>query len=316
MKILFLTKEKRSPSIDTIFEAIAKKADIDVVRLSKNEQLNLSKRLQKIDLNSYDRVVLDLKFKYVSKQATVVARMPNLVIFEEDANQEFNPSAKRYKAFSKFYKKLPQFRLVVTNLQAAAEFGRLGVDTKFVSKGYDNAYLKNLGGERTIGYAYIGRVNNPIYRERVQMLEELQKILPVQMLRTSSQHGYLEKLNQIKVFVSADVGMNEYMFKNFEAMACGCLLLAYRQGHEEIIGLRDMENIVLYSSPGEAMKKMQILQDDPDLATKIAQAGQGLVESKFSFEKIAEEIFEHLQEDIQENRFYRKSFFRQLLQTS
>ena len=66
-------------------------------------------------------------------------------------------------------------------------------------------------------------------------------------------------------FVSADVGMGEYMIKNFEAMACGCVLLAYDQGEEEnrALGFVDMENLVLYRTVVELRDKLAQLRADP-----------------------------------------------------
>ena len=65
-------------------------------------------------------------------------------------------------------------------------------------------------------------------------------------------------LNRIRFFVSADIGMGEYMIKNFEAMACGCVLLAYDQGEleNEALGFIDMHNIVLYRRLDELRDKL------------------------------------------------------------
>jgi hypothetical protein len=59
---------------------------------------------------------------------------------------------------------------------------------------------------------------------------------------------YCATLNRIRFFVSADVGMGEYMIKNFEAMACGCVLLAFDQGAAEnqALGFKGMVNVVFY----------------------------------------------------------------------
>ena len=88
--------------------------------------------------------------------------------------------------------------------------------------------------------------------------------------------------------------MGEYMIKNFEAMACGCILLAYRQGEgeEEALGFSDMNNIVLYSSIAELREKLAQLRANPERAEQIAHAGQDLVTTRYTFEAIGKIIVE------------------------
>ncbi len=73
------------------------------------------------------------------------------------------------------------------------------------------------------------------------------------------------------------------MIKNFEAMACGCVLLAWSQGEEDrLLGFEDMENTVFYRSEDEAVQKLELLQRDPELAARIARNGQAFAESRYS----------------------------------
>ena len=82
------------------------------------------------------------------------------------------------------------------------------------------------------------------------------------------------------------------MAKNFEAMACGCVLVAARQGagEEEALGFNDMENIVLYDSTDEAIEKIQRLRQDSALRSRIATAGEAHALSRFSHQHIADQI--------------------------
>jgi glycosyltransferase involved in cell wall biosynthesis len=91
--------------------------------------------------------------------------------------------------------------------------------------------------------------------------------------------------------------MGEYMIKNFEAMACGCVLLAYDQGEEEnrALGLVDMHNVVLYDSIPVLQAKLRQLRDDPALAARIADNGRELATSRFSFAQVGRSIVEHME---------------------
>jgi hypothetical protein len=82
------------------------------------------------------------------------------------------------------------------------------------------------------------------------------------------------------------------MLKNFEAMACGCIVFAYNQGEQEnhALGFRDMRNIVLYKSQEELLSKRETLQQSTTLAENIRRAGQNLVESCYTFHSLGERI--------------------------
>jgi glycosyltransferase involved in cell wall biosynthesis len=115
--------------------------------------------------------------------------------------------------------------------------------------------------------------------------------------RTKSGEEYCDTLNRIRFFVSADVGMGEFMIKNFEAMACGCVLLAYDQGAAEsrALGLHDMHNVVFYQDIPQLQEKLAKLRADPELAQRIAHNGRELAVSQFSFARIGQRIVEELE---------------------
>jgi spore maturation protein CgeB len=114
--------------------------------------------------------------------------------------------------------------------------------------------------------------------------------------RTESGTEYMETLNRIRIFVSADIGMGEFMIKNFEAMACGCVLLAWSQGEEDaLLGFKDMHNVVLYRSADEALEKLALLQNDPQLAEQIARNGQAFAEGRYSFARVGADLASSIQ---------------------
>ncbi|MNF48405.1 hypothetical protein D3C84_296420 [compost metagenome] len=166
----------------------------------------------------------------------------------------------------------------------------------FVPKGYDQTQLEDQGRERDIELAFVGSTNSVAYSGRKALLDELARVEPLVVTRTKSGEEYRDTLNRIRFFVSADVGMGEYMIKNFEAMACGCVLLAYDQGEPEsqALGLRDMHNIVFYRDIAQLQEKLAILRGDPELAERIARNGRDLAVSQFSFARIGQQIVEEL----------------------
>ena len=136
----------------------------------------------------------------------------------------------------------------------------------------------------------------------------------MEIVRTKSGQDYVDKLNSIRFFVSADIGMGEYMIKNFEAMAAGCVLFGWRQGNgeEEALGFRDMENIVLYSSMEECREKIAQLRVDSALADRIALAGQTLVEQQYSFEALGQKIADALQLPLRDRKDFPLTLWQRL----
>jgi glycosyltransferase involved in cell wall biosynthesis len=157
--------------------------------------------------------------------------------------------------------------------------------------------LQHQGLERDIELAFVGSTNSVAYSGRKALLDELARVEPLVVTRTKSGEEYCATLNRIRFFVSADVGMGEYMIKNFEAMACGCVLLAFDQGaaENEALGFKDMVNVVFYKDIPQLQEKLSQLRADPQLAAEIARNGQDLAVSQFSFARIGQRIVEVLQ---------------------
>ncbi len=112
----------------------------------------------------------------------------------------------------------------------------------------------------------------------------------MQLLRTEPGAAYNEMLNRIQFFISADQGLDEYMGKNFEAMAAGCVLCCFRQGggEEEALGFVDLENVVLYSDLEELKKKLDLLKEQPDKIKEIARSGRELAIREYSLACLAQ----------------------------
>lgn len=297
MRILVLTAEGRAPDLSTVFATLAKQLDVDVRVLSKVQQQRLRPYLANLDLAGYQRILLDLPFKHMVAQVALLARLPGLLIYEEDACQNYLSTSKWRGAFSRFYRQLPAARVVVTGASVAQQLAAEGIDVTFLPKGYDSRTLYDEQQPRDIELGFIGRTSSRDYAGRKEMLDSLAAVEPLQLPRTEQGADYRRMLNRIRYFVSADVGLGEYMAKNFEAMACGCVLLAWRQGSEEAaIGLEHGKHLMLYSSLEELREHLAQLRGDPQLADRVALAGQALVTHQLSHEQLAVRLAALLQE--------------------
>lgn len=304
IKVLFLVQKEQRVILDRLYEGVAENASTDLRWLSSAEQDNLKGYFKKnINLQDYNRVVLFLRFKKELRQVNFIRTIPNLIILEHDAYQNYIP-CKYTGKFSNYYKKLPSARVISSGAVVTQRLQEEGFDAVFVPKGYDQKLLRNLEQPRDIELGFIGSTKSAAYSQRREFLEVLSDKESLLATRTKSGDEYLQTLNRIRFFVSADIGMGEYMIKNFEAMACGCVLFAYDQGQEEnnALGFVDMENMVLYKTLDEFRSKLAVLRKDSDLADKIAANGQTLAESRYSFKEIGKRIVESMRAPLREYR--------------
>jgi len=297
MKVLLLVQKEQRAILDRLYEGIAAHCECDLRWLTSAEQRNLRVYFRReVDVTQYDRIVFFLRFKQEIRQVAFIRTVPNLVILEHDAYQNYI-SCKYTGKFSAHYRKLPWVRVICSGFIVSERLRAEGFDAVFVPKGYDQSLLRDQGRERDIELAFVGSTNSVAYSGRKALLDELGQVENLVVTRTKSGEEYCETLNRIRFFVSADVGMGEYMIKNFEAMACGCVLLAYDQGEGEnrALGLQDMENVVFYSSIAQLQGKLAVLRADPQLAARIAVNGRNLAMSQFSFATIGQRIVKELE---------------------
>ena len=287
MRILVLSSTPREPDNHLLWEGLQQYVEVDLQYIQKDRQRNLPKILSLYDLKSYDRVVLDLLFRHVSRHVNHLKPIAGLVIYEEDGCQNFIRNSRWYRKFSDFYKKIPHVRVICTGFQITQKFRAEGVDAHFLPKGYDSSKLRNIHCRRDIKLGFIGRLASDAYMERRNFLQNAVEVHDLQLLRTLPGSDYRDTLNRISIFLSADIGLGEYMAKNFESMACGCLLMAHRQGNgeEQELGLIDGENAVLYSSADELSKKISWLNNNPEKLSEISSSGQTLAECNFDYLK-------------------------------
>jgi glycosyltransferase involved in cell wall biosynthesis len=297
LKVLFLVQKEQRAILDRLYDGIAEHCECDKRELTSEEQDDLRGYFRKhVDVSRYDRIVFFLRFKKEIRQVRFIQTVPNLVILEHDAYQNYIP-CKYTGKFSAHYRKLPWARVISSGFMVSERLRAEGFDAVFVPKGYDQTLLQDQGRERDIELAFVGSTNSVAYSGRKALLDELGRVESMVVTRTKSGEEYCDTLNRIRFFVSADVGMGEFMIKNFEAMACGCVLLAYDQGSAEssALGLQDMHNVVLYQDVPQLQQKLAVLRADPELAQRIASNGRELAVSQFSFARIGQRIVEALE---------------------
>lgn len=279
--------------LDNLYEMVRLNSSAcDIVRLSKGQQLHLATIFGQFNLPAYDRVVVFSRLKRLLKQVDVLRTIPGLVFLEHDACQNYMSSSKYHGAYSAFYKRIPWARILCSGHVVAMRLREEGLDAVFVSKGYDECMIRDMHKPRDIEAAFIGSIKGHAYTDRREMLHRLGAATDVLVTRTKSGQEYVELLNRIRVFVSADIGMGEYMIKNFEAMACGCVLLACSQGAEEdaALGFEDGKNVMLYRSLEEALEKIERLKSDRELASRIAREGQKFAEQRYTFARVGRDL--------------------------
>jgi glycosyltransferase involved in cell wall biosynthesis len=297
MKILFLVQKEQRAILDRLYDGVAANCECDLRWLTSEDQRNLRRYFKReVQVERYDRIVFFLRFKQEIRQVGFIRTVPNLVILEHDAYQNYIP-CKYTGKFSAHYRKLPWARVISSGYMVSERLRQEGFDAVFVPKGYDEQLLTDQGRERDIELAFVGSTNSVAYSGRKALLDELGRVENLVVTRTKSGEDYCNTLNRIRFFVSADVGMGEYMIKNFEAMACGCVLFAYDQGEVEnrALGLQDMHNVVLYSDIPQLQEKLAVLRNDPDLAARIAANGRDLAVTQFSFAAVGARIVRELE---------------------
>jgi len=311
MRVLLLVQDKQRVNLDSFYRAISEHSEsCEIRRLSANQQADLKNYFfDTIDTEQYDRIIFFLRFKKEIKQRKFIQTVPNLVILEHDASQNYT-GGKYHGEFSKHYRALPWSRIICSGYTITQQLQAEGFDAHFVGKGYDSDYLYNTHQTRDIDLAFVGSTHNKLYKERKAILEKMASEKSLKIMRTNTPEEYLQTLNRIKIFFSADIGLGEYMIKNFEAMACGCLLLAFDHGELEnnTLGLIDMENIVLYKNYDEACKKLDWLISHPDEVKHITIAGQQLVEQTRTVKLMGQQVAETLKAPLRQPMHKKKLF--------
>jgi len=312
MKTLFFTQEEQKSIFDNWYNSIVENiGDCTLVRVPSNDQKNLKRFVEKnkLNLKQYDRVILFLRYKKMMRQVNFIQSIPNLVIIELDACQNYCES-KYNGRFSTYFNQIPWARILCTGKELANRLQNEGFDAQFFSKAYDNTILSNLNLKRNIELAFVGSLQTGVYQYRKAFLEEVTSKEKLKIIKTKPGQEYLNTLNQIKYFVSADIPFGEYMIKNFEAMACGCVLFTWDQGEVEnkALGFIDMHNVVLYKTIDDFQEKLNIIRNNDSLGKEIALNGQKLVQDSHTWSHAAKKITQLIEPSLREKTCIKSLF--------
>lgn len=207
MKVLFLVQKEQRAILDRLYDGIAAHCECDTRWLSSEEQADLRGYFRKhVDVSRYDRILFFLRFKKEMRQVRFIRSVPNLVILEHDAYQNYIP-CKYTGKFSVHYRRLPWARVISSGHTVSERLRQEGFDAVFVPKGYDQTLLHDLGLARDIELGFVGSTGSVAYSGRKALLDELGGVENLLVTKTKSGEEYLRTLNRIRFFVSADVGM-------------------------------------------------------------------------------------------------------------
>lgn len=277
MKTLIVSTDGKLMVTRPLWQAARQFFEFDHVEVTREH--GLEAYFNEADFSGYDRVIADTNLRRLGKRYQCLKRAPGLVVFDHDVCQNNVSTSEWYHRYPSVLRDLGEVRIIVSGATLAGQLQDEGIDACYLAKGYDDTIISSLGIDRTHQAAFVGRVKNKVYKRRKKFLLRQEKLGRLELLRAEPGDAYNRLLNQIRVFVSADIGFGEYMIKNFEAMAAGCVLLAWRQPELEqsSLGFVDDENVVLYDSEPELLEKLAWLKENPDSAAQIANAGQQLV---------------------------------------
>lgn len=283
MKTLIVSTDGKLMVTRPLWQAARQFFDFDHVEVTREH--GLEAYFNEADFSGYDRVIADTNLRRLGKRYQCLKRAPGLVVFDHDVCQNNVPSSEWYHRYPAVLRDLGKVRIIVSGASLAAQLREEGIDACYLPKGYDDTVISALGIERSHEAAFVGRVKNKVYKRRKKFLLHQEKLGRLELLRAEPGEAYNRLLNQIRIFVSADIGFGEYMIKNFEAMAAGCVLLAWRQPdiEQQSLGFVDGENVVLYDSEAELLEKLAWLKANPEIAAQIAGAGQQLVSTQHTW---------------------------------
>lgn len=266
-------------------------------RLFDNETALLDALAPLAGGHDFQRVVVDANLRRMGSGVKRLRGIERLVVFDHDICQEYVRSGDWYRRYVPVLKYIGAARTLVSSVSLAAHLERHGLDAVFLPKAQNDRVIRDLGVTRDIEAAFVGRMSHRVYRDRKRLLEAVRQAEGLALMRTEPGDAYNAALNRIGVFVSADVGFNEYMIKNFEAMAAGCALLAWRQPdcEQQALGLNDGEHLMLFSSKHELIDKLRALKADPSRARALATAGQALVRARHGWQHRVAPLVEMLQ---------------------
>ena len=81
MRILVLSPAQRLPDLSRFYQALAQSVSLDLRRLTSDQQKDLRRTLQGVELQAYDRILIDLPFRHVHRQARYLRKISVVILF-------------------------------------------------------------------------------------------------------------------------------------------------------------------------------------------------------------------------------------------
>ena len=111
-RILLLgTGENRLPDYARIYAALRATGRVETETFNQREIRQIGKVLKALPLQNYDAVIVDIPFKHLRRAALELRQAPGLLIYEQDACQNFLTGSKWHNEFEYFYRLLPHAQL-------------------------------------------------------------------------------------------------------------------------------------------------------------------------------------------------------------
>jgi glycosyltransferase involved in cell wall biosynthesis len=291
--LLVISHLGRKPIIDSLFTGLSAVFAVTVEKIAHRLIDDLLLIFEELNITDYDLVLLDIPHKYLRQHPKALQRyQQKIVIYQEDLCQNYMPDSPWHGEFTEFYKQFDDISIISTGSTVVKLYKKEGGIADFLPKGFDSNIISQQNISRDIELGFIGTLSSNVYVDRYNTLRYINRYSNLQCFRTSPGKEYNDSLNRISTFFSADIGIGEYMAKNFEAMAAGCLLIAYRQGNgeEEALGFKDGENILLYSDKRQALEKINWARNNQEQANIIARTGTQYVTSRFCFDTLSQQL--------------------------
>ena len=291
--LLVISHLGRRPIIDSLFIGLSATFTVTIEKIAHRLIDDLLLIIEELNITNYDLVLMDIPHKYLRQHPKALFRyQQKIVIYQEDLCQNYMPDSPWHREFTEFYKQFDDISIISTGSTVVNLYKKEGGSADFLPKGFDSKIISQQYISRDIELGFIGTLSSNVYVDRYNTLRYINRHSDLKCFRTSPGKEYNDSLNRIATFFSADIGIGEYMAKNFEAMAAGCLLIAYCQGNgeEEALGFEDGKNILLYTDRRQALEKINWAKDNQEQAQAIARTGTQYVTNHFSFDALSQQL--------------------------
>ena len=128
LKVLIVSRQERSRSFATLFDGIAQHFDTTVIKLSKLQIRNFANTVNGLGCADYERVIFDVPLRRIGRHYKVLRKITGLILYEEDAWQEFSKHSKYYNKFTRIYQSIGACRLIMTGYNIGERIKSTGLD--------------------------------------------------------------------------------------------------------------------------------------------------------------------------------------------